>query len=96
MPFGSSGVGRVGCHWCNLIPVNKAQQALGTQEISHPLLPGAVVHTVEEGDKLGDIFGRHFDVVSRRNQQSAKDLNAQNSEKYDSTVYDGGTMPVAK
>ena len=58
-------------------------------------LPGMIFSAIEHGDKGSDFFGRHVDVVSERNQQSARNLNAQ-PRKYDSTMYDGGIMPVAK
>ena len=70
---------------------------LGIQVVSHPLLPGMVIGAGEEGDELGDFFGRHVDVVSEGNQQSAKNLDAQNSENDYTMVDDNGdTMPVAK
>ena len=72
--LGSSGIGGVGHLWHRPVTINEAQHTLGSQEISHPLLPATVVCTVEEGDKLGDVFGGHVVVVSRRNQQSAKIL----------------------
>ena len=68
---------------------------LGSQVVTHSCFPGTVVAAIESGDEGGDVFGGHVDVVSERNQQSAKELNTQ-PRKYDSTMNDGGIMPVAK
>ena len=74
LPLIGSGVGRVGCHGHWFITVNVTQQTLGSQVVTHFGLPGTVIVAVEGGDKGGDVFGGHVDVVSERNQQSAKEL----------------------
>ena len=79
--FGVGGVGRINCLWPRPVTICEFQHMLGAQEISHPLLPGMVVHTIEEGDELGDVFGGHVDVVSKRNQQSAKNLECSKLRK---------------
>ena len=73
-------------------------QALGTQEVRHPLLPGVVVCTVEERDKGVDfLVGGHVVGCSRQTKQSAlEENNEPRKNDYTMVVDNGDTMPVAK